>query len=80
MNEKYIIGIDFEGITLKLNDIISYILILDSAGQESIVIYSFRRSEGFIFVSDVYGEDFFENLSDWIELTFSNNQNYALIF
>ena len=41
MNEKYIIGIDFEGITLKLNDIISYILILDIAGQESIVIYYF---------------------------------------
>ena len=57
MNEKYIIGIDFEGITLKLNDIISYILILDTAGQESIVIYSFRSSDGFIFVSDIYGEE-----------------------
>ena len=60
MNEKYIIGIDFEGITLKLNDIISYILIFDTAGQESIVIYSFRSSDGFIFVSDIYGEDLFE--------------------
>jgi hypothetical protein len=57
MNEKYIIGIDFEGITLKLNDIISYILILDTTGQESIVIYSFRSSNGFIFVSDVSGGD-----------------------
>ena len=83
--EKYnsTIGVDFKVVTLKLNDVISKVHIWDTAGQErfkSIAINYFRNSHGFIFVYDISNRESFENLNNWIELAFSNNQNSIINF
>ena len=83
--EKYnsTIGVDFKVVTLKLNDVISKVHIWDTAGQErfkSIAINYFRNSHGFIFVYDITNRESFENLNNWIELAFSNNQNSIINF
>ena len=83
--EKYNspIGVDFKVVTLKLNDVISKVHIWDTAGQErfkSIAINYFRNSHGFIFVYDISNRESFENLNNWIELAFSNNQNSIINF
>ena len=71
------IGVDFKVITLELNDIITKIHIWDTAGQErfkSITVNYFKNSHGFIFVYDITNRESFENLNNWIDLAFQNNQ------
>ena len=77
------IGVDFKVITLELNDIITKIHIWDTAGQErfkSITVNYFKNSHGFIFVYDITNRESFENLNNWIDLAFQNNQNHFINF
>ena len=77
------IGADFKVITLELNDIITKIHIWDTAGQErfkSITVNYFKNSHGFIFVYDITNRESFENLNNWIDLAFQNNQNHFINF
>ena len=77
------IGVDFKVITLELNDIITKIHIWDTAGQErfkSIAVNYFKSSHGFIFVYDITNRESFENLNNWIDLAFQNNQNHFINF
>ncbi len=85
IQNKYIstIGVDFKVITLQLDNIITKIHIWDTAGQErfkSIAVNYFKSSHGFIFVYDITNKDSFDNINNWIDLAFQNNQNSVVNF
>jgi Ras-related protein Rab-1A len=77
------IGVDFRVVTLKYKDILTKIHIWDTAGQErfkSISVNYFKSSHGFIFVYDITNKESFDNLNNWIDLAFQNNQNSIVNF
>ena len=77
------IGVDFKVITLQLDNIITKVHIWDTAGQErfkSIAVNYFKSSHGFIFVYDITNKDSFDNINNWIDLAFQNNQNSVVNF
>ena len=70
------IGVDFRVVSLKYNDIVTKIHIWDTAGQErfkSIAVNYFRTSNGFIFCYDITKKKSFDNIKNWVELAFFNN-------
>ena len=83
--EKYssTIGVDFKVITLKYKDIYAKIHVWDTAGQErfkSIALNYFKTSNGFIFCYDITNKESFENIQEWIELAFDNNNSHKVNF
>jgi small GTP-binding protein len=77
-NYNSTLGVDFRIVTLKYKDIISKLNIWDTAGQErfkSLAVNYLRNSQGFIFVFDITNKDSFENVVDWINLSFDTNKN-----
>jgi len=83
--EKYsnTIGVDFKVITLKYKDIYAKVHIWDTAGQErfkSIALNYFKTSNGFIFCYDITNKKSFENIQEWIELAFNNNNDHKVNF
>ena len=83
--EKYssTIGVDFKVITLKYKDIYAKIHVWDTAGQErfkSIALNYFKSSNGFIFCYDITNKKSFENIKEWIELAFNNNNSHKINF
>ena len=55
----------------------------DTAGQErfkSIALNYFKSSNGFIFCYDITNKKSFENIKEWIELAFNNNNSHKINF
>ena len=77
------IGVDFRVVTLKYKDILTKIHIWDTAGQErfkSIAVNYFRTSNGFIFCYDITKKKSFDNIKNWVELAFFNNDLHKVNF
>ena len=82
-NYNNTIGVDFRVVTLKYKDIISKIHIWDTAGQErfrSLTINYLHNSHGFLFIFDITNKDSFDNIVNWINLSFDNNKNSVINF
>jgi len=82
-NYNNTIGVDFRVVTLKYKDIISKIHIWDTAGQErfrSLTINYLHNSHGFLFIFDITNKDSFDNVVNWINLSFDNNKNSVINF
>jgi Ras-related protein Rab-1A len=77
------IGVDFRLVTLKYKDIISKLHIWDTAGQErfrSLTLNYLHNSHGFLFIFDITNKDSFDNIVNWINLSFDNNKNSVINF
>ena len=77
------IGVDFRLVTLKYKDIISKVHIWDTAGQErfrSLTLNYLHNSHGFLFIFDITNKDSFDNIVNWINLSFDNNKNSVINF
>ena len=77
------IGVDFRLVTLKYKDIISKIHLWDTAGQErfrSLTLNYLHNSHGFLFIFDITNKDSFDNIVNWINLSFDNNKNSVINF
>ena len=82
-NYNNTIGVDFRVVTLKYKDLISKIHIWDTAGQErfrSLTINYLHNSHGFLFIFDITNKDSFDNVVNWINLSFDNNKNSVINF
>ena len=77
------IGVDFRLVTLKYKDIISKLHLWDTAGQErfrSLTLNYLHNSHGFLFIFDITNKDSFDNIVNWINLSFDNNKNSVINF
>ena len=82
-NYNSTLGVDFRIVTLKYKDIISKLNIWDTAGQErfkSLAVNYLHNSHGFIFVFDITNKESFENIANWINLSFDTNKNSIINF
>ena len=82
-NYNSTLGVDFRIVTLKYKDIISKLNIWDTAGQErfkSLAVNYLHNSHGFIFVFDITNKESFENITNWINLSFDTNKNSIINF
>ena len=82
-NYNSTLGVDFRIVTLKYKDVISKINIWDTAGQErfkSLAVNYMHHSHGFIFVFDITNKESFENIINWINLSFDTNKNSIINF
>ena len=82
-NYNNTIGVDFRLVTLKYKDIISKIHIWDTAGQErfrSLTLNYLHNSHGFLFIFDITNKSSFDNIVNWINLSFDNNKNSVINF
>ena len=82
-NYNNTIGVDFRLVTLKYKDIISKIHLWDTAGQErfrSLTLNYLHNSHGFLFIFDITNKNSFDNIINWINLSFDNNKNSVINF
>ena len=82
-NYNSTLGVDFRIVTLKYKDIISKLNIWDTAGQErfkSLAVNYLHNSHGFIFVFDITNKESYENITNWINLSFDTNKNSIINF
>jgi small GTP-binding protein len=82
-NYNSTLGVDFRIVTLKYKDIISKLNIWDTAGQErfkSLAVNYLHNSHSFIFVFDITNKESFENITNWINLSFDTNKNSIINF
>ena len=82
-NYNSTLGVDFRIVTLKYKDVISKINLWDTAGQErfkSLAVNYLHNSHGFIFVYDITNKDSFDNIANWIKLSFDTNKNSIVNF
>ena len=82
-NYNNTIGVDFRLVTLKYKDIISKIHLWDTAGQErfkSLTVNYLHNSHGFLFIYDITSKNSFDNIINWINLSFENNKNSVINF
>jgi Ras-related protein Rab-1A len=82
-NYNNTIGVDFRLVTLKYKDIISKIHLWDTAGQErfkSLTVNYLHNSHGFLFIYDITNKNSFDNIINWINLSFDNNKNSVINF
>jgi Ras-related protein Rab-1A len=82
-NYNNTIGVDFRLVTLKYKDIISKIHLWDTAGQErfkSLTVNYLHNSHGFLFIYDITNKNSFDNIINWINLSFENNKNSVINF
>jgi small GTP-binding protein len=79
-NQENTIGVDFNTITLKNNDLKIKLQIWDTAGQErfrSLNVNYFKSAHAFIYVYDITKKNTLKHLETWIDLVNQNNKNSA---